>query len=129
MWYADPSGPGEILECRAAGWKVLKGFNDIRLGIAAVTARLRSGRLKVARRRCPNLVAESLLYRYPAEHERAVAGENPLDEHNHALGALRYLIARLDHTFIARLRNRTANEHEVQPCERPCDDFFSSWDA
>jgi hypothetical protein len=129
MWYSDPSGPGEILECRAAGWKVLKGFNDIRLGIAAVTARLRSGRLKVVRHRCPNLVAESLLYRYPAEHERALAGENPLDEHNHALGALRYLIARLDHTFIARLRNQTGNKPEVQPCERPFDDFFSSWDA
>jgi len=83
---------------------VLKGFNDIRPGIAAVTARLRSGRLRVARRRCPNLVAEAQLYRYPAPHEHALAGENPVDEHNHALGALRYLIARLDHTFIVRLR-------------------------
>jgi hypothetical protein len=104
MWYADPSGPEEIVECRAAGWKVLPGYNDIRLGIAAVTARLRSGRLRVVRRRCPNLVAESQLYRYPSPQERVLAGENPVDEHNHALGALRYLIARLDHTFIARLR-------------------------
>jgi hypothetical protein len=102
-WYADPSGPGEIVECRAAGWKVLKGFNDLRLGIAAVTARLRTGRLRVVRQRCPNLVAESRLYRYPSGDERA-AGENPVDENNHALAALRYLIARLDHTFIARLR-------------------------
>ena len=125
MWYADPSGPGEIVECRAAGWKVLKGFNDIRLGIAAVTARLRSGRLRVVRRRCPNLAAEARLYRYPVGDERALAGENPVDEHNHALGALRYLVARLDHTFIARLRKggspseaRAYNGDELPPrCE------------
>ena len=30
-----------------------------------------------------------------------------MDEHNHALGALRYLVARLDHTFVARLRKPT----------------------
>jgi hypothetical protein len=104
MWYADPSGPGEIHEYQAAGWKVLKAFNDIRLGIAAVTARLRGGRLKVVRPRCPWLVKEATQYRYPRPDERAAVGENPIDEHNHALGALRYLIARLDHTFIARLR-------------------------
>jgi hypothetical protein len=107
VWYADPSGPEEIVECRAAGWKVLRGVNDIRPGIAAVTARLRGGRLKVARQGCPNLVAESRLYRYPSADERAVIGENPVDEHNHALGALRYLVARLDHTFVARLRKPT----------------------
>ena len=103
-WYADPSGAGEIREYRLAGWKVIKAFNDIRLGIAAVTARLREGRLRVLRPRCPALVKEATQYRYPTEGERAVVGENPIDEHNHALGALRYLIARLDHTYIARLR-------------------------
>src|SRR5207253_895216 len=96
-------------------WKVRKGFNDIRLGIAAVTARLRSGRLRVSRRRCPNLADEARQYRYPAEHERSLIGENPLDEHNHALGALRYLIARLDHTFIARLRKPAPKGEKVPP--------------
>jgi hypothetical protein len=105
-WYADPSGPGEIHEFRAAGWKVIKGFNEIRLGIAAVSARLRGGRLRVVRGRCPRLVKEATLYRYPTEDERAIVGEKPVDAHNHALGALRYLIARLDHTFIARLRKK-----------------------
>jgi hypothetical protein len=104
IWYADPSGPEWIARCRRAGWKVAKGFNDIRLGIAAVTARIRSGRLKVLRPGCPNLVAESRLYRYPSDEERAVHGENPVDDHNHALGALRYLVGKLDHKFIARLR-------------------------
>jgi hypothetical protein len=106
MWYADPSSPKDIRECRSAGWKVVKGFNEIRLGIAAVSARLKDGRLRVVRRRCPSLVEEATLYRYPAEHERSLVGENPVDAHNHALGALRYLISRLDHTFIARLRKK-----------------------
>jgi hypothetical protein len=83
---------------------VRRGDNDIRLGVAAVTARLRTGRLKVRAGACPNLLAEARLYRYPTAAERALCGENPVDEHNHALAALRYLISRLDARFIARLR-------------------------
>ena len=80
------------------------GTNDHRAGIAAVNARLHTGRLRVVRGACPNLVAEAGLYRYPTGAERGAGGEAPLDEHNHALAALRYLIARLDARFIARLR-------------------------
>jgi len=106
MWYADPSGATEIQECRAADRKVQPGTNDIRLGIAAVTARLRTGRLKVLGPACPNLVAESRLYRYPTPRERALVGEDPVDANNHALAALRYLISQLDARFLARLRSR-----------------------
>ena len=31
---------------------------------------------------------------------QVVLGENPVDEHNHALGALRYLVSRIDSRFI-----------------------------
>jgi hypothetical protein len=103
-WYADPAGRTEIEELRASGLVVRRGDNDIRPGIAAVTARLRTGRLKVRRDACPQLLAEARLYRYPTAAERVLRGENPVDEHNHALGALRYLISRLDAHFIARLR-------------------------
>jgi hypothetical protein len=113
-WYADPSGATEIAECRAAGLTVLRGHNDIRLGIAAVTARLRTGRLKVRAAVCPELVRESRLYRYPSEQERALIGENPVDEHNHALGALRYLVSRLDAHHLAKLRNKKP-VHEAPP--------------
>ena len=101
-WYADPSGPDWISECRSAGWKVMRGDNDIRLGVMAVTERVRTSRLKVYRPGCPNLVAEAQLYRYPTAEERAALGENPVDDHNHALGALRYLVARLDRRRLAR---------------------------
>jgi hypothetical protein len=114
VWYADPAGATEIAELRAAGLTVRRADNDIRLGIAATAARLRTGRLKVHGPACPNLVAESRLYRYPPVGDGAAAHENPVDEHNHALGALRYLISALDARFIARLRNR-----EPPPAEAP----------
>jgi hypothetical protein len=116
-WYADPAGATEIGEFRAAGWKILKGCNDLRPGIAAVAARLRTGRLRVVRSACPNLVAESQLYRYPTAQEKAAIGENPIDEHNHALGALRYLIARLDQRFLARWRGQGQEEVPSSPEE------------
>ena len=97
MWYADPAGRTEIEELRASGLVVRRGDNDIRPGIAAVAARLRTGRLKVRRDACPNLLAEARLYRYPSAAERALRGENPVDEHNHALGALRALLPFVEH--------------------------------
>jgi len=103
-WYADPSGRTETEELRASGLVVRRGDNDIRSGVAAVSARLRTGRLKVRRDACPHLLTEARLYRYPCAVERALRGENPVEEHNHALDALRYLISRLDAHFIAKLR-------------------------
>jgi hypothetical protein len=119
-WYADPAGRTEIEELRAANLTVRAGDNDLRPGIAAVNARLRTGRLKVRRDACPSLVAEAQLYRYPTASERALAGEQPVDEHNHALAALRYLVSRLDARFLARLRRRP--EAPAEPKTRPPDD-------
>jgi hypothetical protein len=114
-WYADPAGRTETEELRASGLVVRRGNNDIRAGIAAVSARLRTGRLKVKRDACPELLTEARLYRYPSAAERAVSGEIPVDEHNHALAALRYLISRLDAHFIARLRMRPNRGSGVPP--------------
>jgi hypothetical protein len=117
-WYADPAGRTETEELRAAGLVVRKGDNDIRLGIAAVAARLRTGRLRVVRGACPNLLAEAALYRYPSASERLTPGENPVDENNHALAALRYLVSRLDARFLARLRGRS-RDNDPPAAERP----------
>jgi hypothetical protein len=112
-WYADPSGRTEIEELRAAGLTVLPGSNEIRPGIAAVNARIHTGRLKVLRSRCPQLLAEGRLYRYPTAQERFGDGELPVDAHNHALAALRYLVSRLDARFLARLRG---GRDKPEPC-------------
>src|SRR5262249_40962390 len=63
-WYADPAGATEIAEFRRAGLKMIRGDNAIQAGIAAIHARLRTGRLRVLRSACPNLLAETKLYRY-----------------------------------------------------------------
>jgi len=97
-WWADPAGATEIAEFRYQGHRIRRPYNSIRLGITAVSARIRTGRLKVNKFRCPNLCAEAQLYRY--EDER----EEPLDEHNHAMDALRYMICGIDKKFICKLR-------------------------
>src|SRR5262249_45661134 len=109
--------------------------NDIRLGIAAVTARIRTGRLKVCSTACPNLIAESRLYRYPNAQERAVLGEKPIDDNNHALSALRYLVSKLDHRFIAQLRKKLPKDEgsiEMPPTialkEHETSTLHSHWD-
>jgi hypothetical protein len=51
--------------------------------------------------RCPNLLAEAALYRYDDDPKERRA-EVPVDESNHALAALRYLISRLDERRMAR---------------------------
>jgi hypothetical protein len=91
LWYADPAGAGDIATLIRANHRVRKGINDLRLGIQTVTAWIRTGKLKVDAQRCPNLVREARLYRYEDD-----GTETPVDEENHALAALRYLIASLE---------------------------------
>jgi hypothetical protein len=100
-WYADPSGAADICELKRAGFAVSGGKNALRPGIAAVTARLHSGRLKVLPGACPNLLAEAELYRYSTDATDRRA-ETPVDDNNHALAALRYLVTSLDDGRLVR---------------------------
>jgi hypothetical protein len=102
MWYADPSGATEIAEFRSGDFKLVGANNSLRPGIAAVSARLENGGLRVMEGKCPNLLAEAGLYRY-GDEGRQGKGETPVDEHNHALAALRYLIMGLDCRKMARV--------------------------
>ena len=102
-WHADPSGARDINELRCAGFTVRRGDNSVRPGIAAVRARLETGTLRVLAGRCPNLVAEAGLYHYSTESDDN-ASEAPVNENNHALDALRYLISRVDARQMARFR-------------------------
>jgi hypothetical protein len=117
-WYADPAGAGDIAQLVSAGFKVHRGDNDIRLGIAAVRARLENGTLRVLQGACPNLLAEASLYRYATETGN-VRSEIPIDDHNHALGALRYLISKLDARLLARFRKRAAREQGTTDTPAP----------
>jgi hypothetical protein len=77
-----------------------------------VTARLENGGLRVLAGRCPNLVGEAGLYRY-SDDPRDGHAESPVDEHNHALAALRYLISGLDRRKMARLQKTGADATEA----------------
>jgi hypothetical protein len=118
-WYADPAGRTELEEFRAAGHVIRRAVNTIRLGIAAISARLRDGRLVIDPKRCPNLCAEATLYRYPDDKERIVYGENPIDDQNHALGALRYLISRIDARYLAKLRHKITTDGPIEADQEP----------
>jgi hypothetical protein len=131
-WYADPAGANERCELRCAGFVVREGVNAVRPGIAAVTARLEAGTLRIEAGRCPNLLAEAQLCRYDAEEGK---GEAPLNEHNHALDALRYLITSLDARHLARPRRRPAedvppdsSDASTPPLSRPARDAWLSFD-
>ena len=62
--------------------------------------------MRILRESCPNLLAEARLYRYAETTAGRATSENPLDNHNHALAALRYLVSRIDAGFMARYRQR-----------------------
>jgi hypothetical protein len=79
----------------AARFSISAGKNALRQGIAAATARLHSGRLKVAAGACPNLLAEAKLYR-TSDDAMDKRAETPVDDHKPALAALRYLVMKLD---------------------------------
>jgi hypothetical protein len=95
LW-CDPSAPQSIEKMRRADVPARPAMNNVNPGIRAVAARLRSGRLQVWRG-CRHLIAESELYCYPEVTNSAVQRKDqPIKEHDHALDALRYLIAGMD---------------------------------
>ncbi|HEY1859631.1 MAG TPA: hypothetical protein VGG61_04715 [Gemmataceae bacterium] len=77
------SGANEIAELHCAGFTVNKGVNA--LGIAAASARLETGTLRILPGACPRLLAEAELYCYSTDPGRRHA-EIPEDANNHALG-------------------------------------------
>ncbi len=119
-WYADPAGAQEIAALRQFGLAVRRGGNELQAGIAAVRARLETGKLRVLGSACPNLFAEARLYRYPGKDEGADR-EIPVDDHNHALAALRYMVVRLDHDFIRRYRRAPEPGGPVPESTEPAD--------
>jgi hypothetical protein len=93
--------------------------NALRPGIAAVTARVEDGTLRILPGACPNLLAEAELYRYSTESQNRRA-ETPEDDTNHARGALRYLISILDaHKLKSGKKTAYAAQTEKQDAPAP----------
>jgi hypothetical protein len=113
-WYADPSGAVQRNELRRADFVIVKAQNARDPGIAAVTARLQTGRLKVLAPACPHLLAEAELY----SRRRPTNGGDPgsaTDGKDHALDALRYAVATVDRGFMVRFRHTAKPADESKP--------------
>lgn len=109
-WFADPSRPDSAKELRMAGHTVKKAYNDIVVGIDAVTSRIYSDRLWISGD-CRAVIAEAAEYAYPEEDDETV-GEIPVDKFNHAMDALRYLVAGVDRRKIAMNDRQTADSED-----------------
>jgi hypothetical protein len=123
IWAADPSGAAERAELRLASFLVHPGHNAIRPGIAAVQARIQSGRLRILQDACPNLLAEAALYCYQEAPQEKWA-EQPIGAYDHALDALRYLICHLDQRRLAR---PTAPDSPLTPDSTPLQPQKPEW--
>lgn len=96
IWYADSSQPEQILKLKKGGHKVRKANKNIEAGIIAVNGRILTGRLKIIVNRCPAIKAEGELYSY-TDDEDDPGSDKPIDEFNHVMDSLRYMIMGIDH--------------------------------
>jgi terminase large subunit-like protein len=124
-WHADPAGAQEIAQLRQAGHNVrpcvhipTRGSagevkHPVRSGIDMVRNRMRTGRLKIVRAACPNLVRELGLYINDPEKPDS---EEPLKADDHAPDGMRYRVVGHDrHGYVPPLAPpETANERQFR---------------
>lgn len=89
--YPDPAEPDRIEELRKGGLNVREVSKDIEAGINAVRELFRANRLYI-HSSCTNLIWELETYSYPEKKPDRNEPELPIDENNHALDALRYVL-------------------------------------
>lgn len=119
-WVGDYHSPASIAECRVAGLNIRKAIYiekyEIETGIAAVTSRIQTGRLRILKPRCPNTLKESQLY--IRDEENAKGKRPPVDNHNHAMDAIRGLVVWIDRHYLGHGRARAGEEGYV-PADEP----------
>lgn len=97
VYYADPSEPELISRLNTFGLVTHPANNDVTLGIDLVNDRITSNRLKISDT-CINLLREASLYQYPEDGN----DENPVKGLDHAMDALRYIVASIDKRRVRR---------------------------
>lgn len=92
--YPDPESPSGIKELTNRGVnvrEVLKNKDSIANGIKKVRELLKAGKLHI-HKRCINTIWEFETYSYPEKKDQKNPDEIPMDENNHMMDALRYVI-------------------------------------
>lgn len=113
-WVADPAEPDQLERFRRAGIRVYRHSNytrglydeherDVRSGIRTTRILFKQNRIKILRRRCPNLIEELKSYRWArrqggtssgAEGPTAGLRERPESgQKDHAATVLRYIVS------------------------------------
>lgn len=104
LYFADPSAKQDIEELRAIVAKDTRTFNGVRIrpadnevavGIERVRTRLRTRRLLIARA-CKFTIDEGESYHYRDAEDKLGADNAPEKVDDHAMDALRYLVAGVD---------------------------------
>ncbi len=93
--YPDPEAPAAIAELRKRNVPVrdvIKGKDSIKNGIDRVRELLKANKLKV-HVSCKNTILEFETYSYPDRKPDHNEQENPIDENNHMMDAIRYVVA------------------------------------
>lgn len=92
--YADPAQPQSIEVMKRKGLnmrEVMKGKDSIQAGIDRIRELFKQNRLFI-HSSCINLITELETYSYADKSPYRNANENPIDEYNHAIDALRYVV-------------------------------------
>ena len=93
--YPDPESPSGIMEMKRRGVnvrEVIKNKDSIKNGVNLMKELFKSNRLKI-HESCLNLIWELETYSYPDKRPGHNEEENPIDENNHAIDALRYALS------------------------------------
>lgn len=95
-WYADSASPASIAEMQRMGYNV-KGVKklagSVEDNLTRIYAMGAGGRLKIAKKPCPNLILElSKFKRAPAEEPGLYLDSPMQNQRNHAIDAMRYAI-------------------------------------
>jgi phage terminase large subunit len=88
IWFCDPEDPEAIRELKKHDMDCKRAVNNITYGIDAVNGLAENGQLFISDR-CIHTREEAEVYCYSDKNLK----EKPLDQFNHAMSALRYLIA------------------------------------
>lgn len=92
--YPDPEAPAAISELRKRSVNVrdvIKGKDSIEYGIRCVREMLKAGKLHIHTSNL-NTILEFETYSYPDKKDMHNPNENPIDEDNHMMDSLRYVI-------------------------------------
>lgn len=92
--YPDPAQPQSIEVMRRKGVnirEVIKGKDSIQAGIDKIRELFKQNRLFI-HTSCVNLISELETYSYADKSPYKNAQENPIDEFNHAIDSLRYVV-------------------------------------